>query len=144
MKNETLKQPATIKELSKTDDALCIYLSLFGVLIALICFIQLLIYSDFSTVPLILMGLYVFNIISFVLLSLQKKFAPEFIFISVIVSLLIWYVYLCGHVFSLIVIVLLIYNLVVAATVLVQDLHKKIKHKANLIKAENEYWEGRL
>jgi hypothetical protein len=75
MKNKTIiKSNSTINELSKNDELLCIYLGFFGVLIALTCLIQLFVYSNFSLIPLVLMTLYLYNIISFILLGLQKKF----------------------------------------------------------------------
>ena len=131
-------------ELNKTDEAICTYMSLLGVLIALIGLIQLLVYSDFSSIPLLLMILYIVNIITFTVFGLQKRLAPECILIGIIVSFIIWLIYSFAYIFSLIVIVLVKYNLVVGGVMLVQDLYKKIKTRSKLLKTENEYWKGKL
>jgi hypothetical protein len=134
----------TTNELSKSDEALCTYFSIFGSLIAITCLIQFLVYSNYNFLSFVIIGVYVFNVLSYILLGLLRRFAPVLIFINTFLSFIIYIFYTYTYVFSVILILLFVCNAVATIMILVEKLPEKIKNKCDADRQEDEYWKEKL
>lgn len=123
---------------------LCAYLGIFGVLIALTCIIQLLIIANAHWIPLTLLGMYLFVLTSFILLALQKSVAPLLLIISSFLSLLSETALILTGLFSAIVILQFIYSIVITVFIYMDEIPKRLKEKAVLLKAEKDSWAGKI
>jgi hypothetical protein len=123
---------------------LCAYLGIFGVLIALTCIVQLLIIANAHWIPLTLLGMYLFVLTSFILLALQKSVAPLLLIISSSLSLLSETALILTGLFSAIVIIQFIYSIVITIFIYMDEIPKRLKEKAVLLKAEKDSWAGKI
>jgi hypothetical protein len=123
---------------------LCAYLGIFGVLIALTCIVQLLIIANAHWIPLTLLGMYLFVLTSFILLALQKSVAPLLLIISSFLSLLSETALILTGLFSAIVILQFIYSIVITVFIYMDEIPKRLKEKAVLLKAEKDSWAGKI
>jgi hypothetical protein len=123
---------------------LCAYLGIFGVLIALTCIVQLLILANAHWIPLTLLGMYLFVLTSFILLALQKSVAPLLLIISSSLSLLSETALILTGLFSAIVIIQFIYSIVITIFIYMDEIPKRLKEKAVLLKAEKDSWAGKI
>jgi hypothetical protein len=123
---------------------LCAYLGIFGVLIALTCIVQLLIIANAHWIPLTLLGMYLFVLTSFILLALQKSVAPLLLIISSSLSLLSETALILTGLFSAIVILQFIYSIVITVFIYMDEIPKRLKEKAVLLKAEKDSWAGKI
>ncbi|TXJ25723.1 MAG: hypothetical protein E6Q24_12565 [Chitinophagaceae bacterium] len=62
--------------LSERQQNICIYGGIFGVMLAATCLIQHIRFSTSHWIAFVLMGVYVYSLLVFVLLSLQKEISP--------------------------------------------------------------------
>lgn len=122
----------------------CAYCGIFGVLISLTCIIQLLVIAEAHWIPFTLLCMYVFVLTSFILLALQKPVAPLLLIISSFLSLLAEAALILTALFSAIVIIQFIYSVVITVVVYMDEIPKRLKEKAALLKAEKESWAGKI
>jgi hypothetical protein len=128
---------------SKQQD-LCGYCGAFGALIALTCIIQLLIIANVHWIAFTLLAMYLFIMSSFTLLALQKPVAPLLLIISSVLSFIAEATLILTYLFSVIVIVLFIYCVTITAVIFVEQIPKRLKEKAIMIKAERKTWAGKI
>src|ERR1043165_8955016 len=108
-----MRKPSAHELLTSTQLNICTYGGAFGVLIALTCFIQLSIVGVNSSWRVaILLSIYVIVGTSYFLLALQKHFAPLLLIISTALILIAEIIWMLGAAFSLVVILLLLYSIV--------------------------------
>jgi hypothetical protein len=123
---------------------LCAYLGIFGVLIALTCIVQLLIIANAHWIPFTLLGMYLFVLTSFILLALQKSVAPLLLIISSFLSLLSEAALILTGLFSAIVIIQFVYSIAITVFIYMDEIPKRLKEKAVLLKAERDSWAGKI
>jgi hypothetical protein len=123
---------------------LCAYFGIFGVLITLTCIVQVLVIANAHWIPLVLLVMYLFVLTSFILLALQKAAAPLLLIISSFLSLLAEAALILTALFSAIVIIQFIYSFVITIVIYMDEIPKRLKEKAVLLKMERESWAGKI
>jgi signal transduction histidine kinase len=123
---------------------LCSYTGLFGALISATCFIQLMVISREHWLTFVLLGINVFAIFAFVLLALQKAVAPWLLIVVSALLFIAMLIYVFSGVFSLVVLLSLMYSVVIVALLFVEQLHQKLKAKALAEKAEAMSWQDKI
>lgn len=141
---ENLQLEKPVNALNKGDENFCSTSAIFGVLIALTGLMQLFVYANYHWVTMVLMTLYSFSVISYVSLGLQKSFSVYLIYCNIVITLIIYGFYVVSGIWSLIVIILCVYNAVIASIAFVEDLLQKLRSKAKLLQDEKRYWQGKL
>ena len=91
-----------------------------------------------------MIAIYLFAIVSFVLLALQKSVAPLLLIISCVLVFLAEAVLVISFVFSLVVFILLVYTIIMTVIIYMEQLPKRLKEKALLIRSEEDSWQGKL
>ena len=130
--------------MSKNDKNFCEYSAVFGSLISLTCILQLFLYANLIWITMIFMTVFIFVIISYVMFGLQKRYSVIFLFISFSLSFFLLLFYYYTHVWSLIVICLVLYNIAVTTVILMDNFPGKIKSQSDVLLEENKFWEGKL
>jgi amino acid permease len=87
---------------------------------------------------------YLFAIVSFILLALQKRFAVILLIISGAYSAFIEYQWMRYDVFSLVVLLLFMYHVIIVVTVYVEQIPERLKQKELAKKKEEDEWRGKI
>ena len=137
-----MTEPNTI--LTNGEKNFCEYGGGFGVLLSLTCLIQHLVIAipNSTTNPMI--PAYVFTIIAFIFLALQKFISVVLLIISAVFSLVIQYLWITHYSFSLVVLLLFVYHMVIIVSFFIENMPKKLKMKKVAEKAERESWSGKI
>lgn len=122
----------------------CGYGGAFGCLITLTCLVQHIMITRAHWITYFLTFAYLFLILAFLFLALQKSFAPILLIIGSVFSLAAEYIFISNFVFSLIVVVLLIYTTIMVILVYMDQLHVLLKQKAIAQKAEENEWKRKI
>jgi hypothetical protein len=122
----------------------CAYTGTFGALIATTCVIQHLAITRDHWVTLLMLLFYLFSIVSFILLALQKRDAPILLIISAVLSFAAEIILLKSYVFSLIVLLLFLYTAIVLVVLYMDKIPSRLRDKAMLASAEKAAWEGKI
>jgi hypothetical protein len=130
--------------LTKKQQDLCAYTGLFGSLINATCLIQHIIITRSHWVVFVMLGIYIFAIISFGSLGFQKAIAPWLLVITAILLLLAELVFVFGSAFSLVVLLAFLYNVIVVVLLFVEGLPARLREKARLIRSEELAWKDKL
>lgn len=122
----------------------CSYAGLFGALISATCFIQLMIISREHWLSFVLLGINAFAILAFVLLALQRAIAPWLLIGVAALLFAAMVIYVFNGVFSLIVLLSLLYSVVIVVQLFIEQLPQKLKEKALAEKAEALVWKDKI
>lgn len=122
----------------------CSYAGLFGALISATCFIQLMIISREHWLSFVLLGINAFAILAFVLLALQKAIAPWLLIGVAALLFAAMVIYVFNGVFSLVVLISLLYSVVIVVQLFIEQLPQKLKEKALAEKAEALMWKDKI
>lgn len=133
--------PATLTNHEKN---LCEYGAVIGILLSLTCLVQHLILAIPSAITNPMIPAYVFAVIAFLLLALQKPVSILLLIISFVFMFIINVVWMRHFSFSLAVLLLLIYHLVAVIILFVEGIPMKLKRKAAAEKAEKESWADKI
>jgi hypothetical protein len=133
-----------MNSLTNKQQDLCGYCGTFGALITVTCLIQLFIIANAHWIAFLLMGFYIFIMGSFILLALQKSFAPLLLILSSVFSFIAEVILILTGLFSVIVIILFVYAITITIVVFMEQIPKRLKEKALLIKAERDDWAGKI
>ncbi len=124
----------------------CTYTGIFGALLSLACVFQNLVY--FRTfdhiVPAIMLGVFLFSTTCFVMLAMQRFQAPVMLIVSAALVLCTEMVLTLTAVFSLLVLLLFLYNVTLVIVLYVDQLPARLKQRALAMKAEEDNWKGLL
>ena len=131
-------------QLTNGQKDFCAYTGFFGVLIGLTCFIQHLSIFRSHWITTTLTFFYVIVIVSFLLLALKKPIAPVLLIITGIISLLIEALFLAAGLFSLAVLLLFLYNVVIVVLLYMEEIPKRLRILAQHEKKEREEWAGKI
>jgi hypothetical protein len=129
---------------TKQDEAICFYTTIFGVLIYLGSFFQVLIIGRFHAVPLFMLAVHVITIISFIYLGKQKHHSIWLLIISGLFQAIVLLLFLYSGLFSLLSFVALTYIAIVIVMVYMHEIPEKLVNKWKHEKKEDEAWRERL
>ena len=133
-----------MNRLTPAQSDTCTYLGVFGALLSATCLIQHLLIMGDHWIAFVLLGLYVYAIGAFVLLAVLRRFAPLLLVVSAITMFAACLTLILSGVFSLAVILLLIYEAIVVAVLYMGEYPQKLKAQWMAIRDEQKSWEGRL
>ena len=139
-----MRKPTPLDPLTNSQLNICTYGGIFGVLIALTCFIQLMIVGVNNWRVPLLLSIYLIAAASYFLLALQKHFAPLLLILSAGLILIAQVIWILGLAFSFVVSLLLLYSIVMVALVYADNVPAQLKKKKQALDAENASWEGRI
>ena len=123
---------------------ICGYTGVFGMLISITCMVQHMIYGLSHWLIYAIALFYCFAIISYLLLSLQKQYAPLLIIIVAALSLVDVLMLFIFHVISLIVVVLLLYSVIAASLLYMEGIAGRLRMRAIEKRREEDEWRERL
>lgn len=130
--------------LTTKQEELCSYGGGFGALLSLTCLIQHLIVMTSHWIAVVMVFLYLFSIIAFIILIMQKSIAPALLIVSASLIFIAEALLILAGVFSLVVVLLLVYSIVMILVLYMGEFHKKFKEKARLLQEEQKAWEGKI
>jgi hypothetical protein len=133
-----------MQDLTNKQKDLCGYGGTFGAMIATTVLIQHFNFMGSHWIAYSMIAIYLFAIVSFILLALQKSIAPLLLIITCILVFLAEAVLVISIVFSLVVFILLVYTIIMTVIVYMEQLPKTLKEKALLIKTEEDSWQEKL
>jgi hypothetical protein len=138
----TMADPNAI--LTNKEKNICEYGATFGVMLTLTCIIQhfMLTFPGPLTGP--MFTGYAFSVIAFILFGFQKHFSVVLLIISGVISLIIECIWITSYVFSLVVLLLFVYHVVIVVVAFMENIPGKLKMKRAAAKAERDLWSGKI
>jgi len=130
--------------LTNRQKDICTYGGIMGILISFTCLIQLMIFETENWKVAVLLSIYLVPIVAFSLLSFQKSIASVLLIISAVLVFAAEIIWIRSHAFSLVVLLLLIYNIIAVVFVYAEQVPKKLKQKRLAEKEEASLWEGKI
>ena len=130
--------------LTNRQKDICTYGGIIGVMLSLTCLIQLMIIGTTHWMVAVLLLIYLVPITAFTCLALQKPIAPVLLIISSVLALAAEIAWIRAQQFSLVVLLLLLYNIVAVVFVYVEQVPQRLKQKRLAEKAEASLWEGKI
>lgn len=88
--------------------------------------------------------LYLFIIVSFLLLALQKSLAAALLIIGAAFSLVLQYVWMMSAVFSLVVLILFLYHVVLIVILFTEQIPARLRQKRKAEIEEERKWAGKI
>jgi hypothetical protein len=134
----------TMNIFSSRDQDLCNYTGLFGVMISSVCLIQHFFITNPAWITGIIAAIYLFSIVSFVLLAIQRSVAPVLLIVVSILVLMAELIVLGHGLFSVILLLLCIYSLVVTIYIYVDGVPSRLAHRAAAKRIEEQQWQGKI
>jgi membrane-bound ClpP family serine protease len=130
--------------LTNRQQDICSYTGLFGVLITLTCLIQHMAITKAHWITFTMLGIYLFIIMAFVLLGLQKSMSPLLLIIAAALSLIAELILTISGIFSLAVLLLLLYTVIIVISLYAEQIPRLLKQKALEIKVEEDLWKDKI
>jgi hypothetical protein len=115
-----------------------------GILITLTCLVQHFIFAIPNSLTNPFIFVYLFAVIAFILLAMQKPLALLLLIISALLCFYVQYQYIHYLSFSLIVSVLLLYHIIVIITLFVEEIPSRIRKQRQIVKKEEDYWKDKI
>jgi hypothetical protein len=131
-------------QLNNRDLSICTYGGFGGVLISATCIIQLMVYGTSFWMIYLFYGVLLFAATSFVLLALQKSSSPILLFATTLLSFGIEVVITWNYVFSLVIVLLFMYSVIISTLLYVEEIPKKLKQRRMALIADEAQWVGKL
>jgi hypothetical protein len=130
--------------LTNRQQDICTYTGLFGALICTTCLIQHIIITSTHWITFVLLGVYLFAILSFTLLGLQKAIAPWLLVANAAFLLIDQTIFILSGVFSLIVFIAFIYSVTVVVVLFMEGFPARLREKARALKEEELAWKDKI
>ena len=130
--------------MNKRDQSICSNFGTFGILIAATCLVQQMIFGTDHWLVFVMMGIYLFSIVSFILLTLQKVIAPPVMIAATALVFIAEVLLTLAFSFSLVVVLLLTYSLIAVIAVYIENIPVKLKQKALAQQAEEMAWRDKI
>jgi hypothetical protein len=130
--------------LTNRQKNLCEYGGLFGVLLSVTCLVQHFILAIPNKITNPMIPVYIFAIVTFILMALQKAFSLILLIITAALLAIVEYEFTTHYAFSLVVLLLFLYSVIIIVTLLAEQIPQKLKQKQKAKKAEESFWEGKL
>jgi hypothetical protein len=131
-------------QLTNGQKNLCEYGGIFGVLLSLTCLIQHIAVAIPGKVTNPMIPSYLFAIVAFTLLGLQKTYAVILLIISGAYSAFTEYQWIKHYSFSLVVLLLFIYHVIIVVGLFAEQIPERLKQKRLAEKAEEDEWKGKI
>jgi len=135
---------APYTQLDNRSKNICEYGGIFGVLLSLTCLIQHIAVAIPGKVTNPMIPGYLFAILAFTLLGLQKSYAVILLIISGAYSAFIEYQWIKHYSFSLVVLLLFIYHILIIVAMYAEQIPERLKQKKLAEKAEEDEWRGKI
>ena len=123
---------------------LCEYGGIFGVLLSLTCLVQHIVVAIPGRITNPMIPGYIFAIIAFTLLGLQKTYAVIFLIISGVNIAFTEYQWIKHYAFSLVVLMLFIYHVIIIVAMYTEQVPESLKQKRQAEKEEEDLWRGKI
>lgn len=136
--------PSSHNALTNRQKNICEYGGIFGVLLSLTCLIQHMTVTIVSDITKAMLPGYLFAIIAFALLGFQKSYAVILLIISGAYSAFTEYQWMNNYAFSLVVLLLFMYHVVIIVIVYTEQIPERLKQKELAKKREEDEWRGRI
>ena len=133
-----------VKQLTKTEQDTCIYGGIFGIMLGCTCLIQLFVITRQHWISAALIIATILTMMAFLLLVLQKYYAPLTLVISGGVVLINNAVIILLGVVSLINIIYLAYIVAIITVLLMGQYAQKLRAVALAKKEEENEWRGKI
>ncbi len=130
--------------LNPRQQFVCSYGGFAGILLAFTCLIQLVVFGTSNWIVFVFLGIFALTILAFLLFALQKYIASIFLIVTAVLNLGVELACIRSGVFSLVILLLFLYNTIIVVFVYAEDLPKKLREKSRALKAEEALWEGKL
>jgi len=131
--------------LTNRQQDICSYVGLAGALISATCLVQHFIIITYEAwLSYVLLAVYIAGIVSFSMLALQKSIAPWLLIPVAALMFIVEVVFIFSGVFSLIILIATLYNVVAVIAIFVEALPQKLKQKALAEKAEELAWKDKI
>ena len=132
------------QQFTERHQNICIYAGIFGAMIAATSLIQLMKYTNSHWLAYVLLSVYSFGIAAFILLAMQKTYAPVLIIISTALSMIsVAFIMITGF-YSLILILHFLYGVAICIVLYMENIPGYLKAQALLKKEEAMAWRGKL
>jgi hypothetical protein len=134
-----------LNPLTERQQNFCTYGGTFGILITLTCMIQhlvVVIKSNWITNAMLMF--YVLIAVFFLLLALQKSFAPFLLIVGAFFSLAIQYVWMRELSFSLAVLLLFLFHVIILVALFTEQVPYRLKLKRRAELDEENKWAGKI
>ncbi len=123
---------------------LCLYTGIFGSLLSLTCLIQHFAITVPHWITACMAAIYIFAIVTFILLALQNVAAPLLLAITTVAAVVADIILTRNGVFSLIVVLLHSYSVGILVVLLTEGVPRKLKQRAIARRAENQLWKDKI
>lgn len=134
-----MKQPFT-----ERHQNICTYAGVFGALIAITSLIQLMKYTNTTWMAYTLLSVYSFGVAAFILLAVQRTYAPVLVIVSTALSMIaVTFVMISGF-YSLILILHFLYGVAICIVLYMENIPAYLKNKAQLKREEALVWKDKL
>lgn len=130
--------------LTDKNKDLCTYTGVFGILLSITCLIQHFVVAIPHWVTFIITLVYLLTITSFSLLAVMKPAAPVLLIISSVLVFLTEAFLIISGLFSLVVLLLFLYCIIITVIVFVDGIPKKLAAEAAKRRAEANEWAGKI
>lgn len=131
-------------QLTNRQENLCEYGGAFGALLSLTCLIQHLIVTRSHWIAHLMLFLYVFAIVAFLLLAFKQTISPILVIVSTVFSLAIQVIWMKSYAFSLVVLSLFLYHVIMVVVIFAESLPAALKRKRIAEIEEEMRWAGRI
>jgi hypothetical protein len=134
-----------LNPLNERQQNFCTYGGTFGILITVTCLIQhfaVVAVSNWITSTIVV--LYVLIVLFFLLLALQKSYSPYLVIAGAVFSLVIQYIWMRELSFSLAVLLLFIYHVIILVCLYTEQVPHRLKLKRKAELEEEQKWAGKL
>lgn len=133
------KQQLTIRQKN-----ICEYGGLLGVLLSLTCLVQHLIAAIPNAITNPMIPVYLLTAAAFAMLALLKSAAIYLLIPGALLTLVIEWRYITHYAFSLVVLLLFLYLVILMVILLTEQIPQRIRKMEQLRKAEEEEWAGKI
>lgn len=133
-----------LNPLTERQQNFCTYGGTFGVLIAVTCLIQHLVVAKPNWLTNTILFLYLFIALFFILLALQKSIAPYLLIVGAVFSMVIQYIWMKDLSFSLAVLLLFVYHVIMLVILYTEQVPYRLKLKRRAEIDEERKWAGKL
>ncbi|HMK25974.1 MAG TPA: hypothetical protein VK483_08100 [Chitinophagaceae bacterium] len=130
--------------LTNRQKNLCEYGGIFGVLLSLTCLVQHVAVAIPSKITNPMIPGYIFAIIAFILLGLQKINAVIFLIISGANAAFTEWQWMKHYSFSLVVLMLFIYHVIIIVAMYTEQVPERLKQKRLAQKEEEDLWRDKI
>ena len=122
----------------------CEYGGTFGMLLTLTCLIQHLVAVQPMLITNIMIPFYLFMLVAFLLLALQKHYSILLVILGAVFSMVIEVLWIKHSSVSLVVILLFLYHVILLVMLYTEDVPPKLKQKRQAQLAEEQKWSGKI